>query len=174
VEEKFVQTLQQAQGNYLIFRQDQVSLTNGHLATRDLVLHPGAVAVIAVTDQGELVMVRQYRYAVGEILYEIPAGKLEKGEDPLLSAQRELSEETGFKAASWRHLTTFYTAPGFCNEKMYLFLAQGLEAAEAHPDEDEIIIYEKVPLQEALQKMRTGEIKDAKTLLGILMYVNSQ
>lgn len=172
MEERYVQRLQELQGAYLTFRQDEVLLTNGNKATRDLVLHPGAVAILAVNDQSELILVRQYRYAVGEVLYEIPAGKLEKGEDPLKAAQRELSEETGFRAASWQHLNTFYTVPGFCNEKMYLYLAQDLIAEEAHPDEDEIIAYEKVPLPEALQKIQSGEIKDAKSLVGILMYVN--
>lgn len=174
MEEKYVRTLQEVKGDYLTFRQDEVLLSNEKKATRDLILHPGAVAVLAVTDLLEIVLVRQYRYAVGEVLYEIPAGKLEQGEDPLKSAQRELSEETGFQAASWQHLATFYPAPGFCNEKMYLYLAQDLVAKEAHPDEDEILACERMPLPIALEKIKTGEIKDAKSLVGILMYVNSR
>lgn len=174
MEEKFVRTLQEVRGGYLTYRQDEVLLSNGHKASRELVIHPGAVAVVAVTGQKELLLVRQYRYAVGQVLYELPAGKLEKGEDPLLSAQRELSEETGFRAANWRHLTTFYTAPGFCNEKMYLYLAEGLEEEEAHPDEDEIVSFEKVPLAEVLLKIDHGEIQDAKTILGVLLYVQGQ
>lgn len=168
MEEKFVKTIQEAGGNYLTFRQDLVELVNGRQATRDIVLHPGAVAIVAITDQEEIVLVRQFRYPVQEILHEIPAGKLDPGEDPLICAKRELAEETGYVAEKWTKLTSFYTVPGFCNETIHLFLAQDLQEKPAHPDEDELIESYKVPLTKALEKVTTGEIKDAKSITGIL------
>lgn len=171
MEEKFVQTMQESKGKFITFRQDKVLLANGHHATRDIVLHRGAVAVVAVSAQKEIILVRQYRYAVGEALWELPAGKLEEGEDPLLAAKRELSEETGFQAALWQYLTAIYTAPGFASEKLYLYLAEDLAANKAHPDEDELIEYRRFPLSEAYEMIVRGEIKDAKTVSGILMYL---
>lgn len=168
MEEKFIKTIQEAKGSYLVFRQDLVELVNGRQATRDLVLHPGAVAVVAVTDQDEVILVRQFRYPVQEILYEIPAGKLDPGEDPLECAQRELVEETGYTARKWTRLTSIYTGPGFCNETIHIFLARELRENLAQPDEDEIIENYKIPLEKALEMVCTGEIKDAKSITGLL------
>lgn len=168
MEEKYIKTLQEQQGSFLTFRQDEVALSNGARATRDMVLHPGAVAIIAVTEEEEVIFVKQYRYPVQTVLYEIPAGKLEKGEDPLICATRELEEETGFVAQSWEKITTFYTAPGFANETMHLYYARDLEKKEAHPDPDEIITFAKIKLSEALQMIEKGEIQDAKTLIALL------
>jgi ADP-ribose pyrophosphatase len=168
VEEKFNKRLREAKGRFLHFCVDEVTLSNGHISTREMVLHPGAVAVIAVTAEKEVILVKQYRYPVKEVLYEIPAGKLEPGEDPAVCAPRELAEETGFLAEKWEKLGTFYTAPGFSNETMHLFYATGLRAEEAHPDPDEIITYEKISLRKAWEMIRTGQIKDGKTILAIL------
>ena len=167
--EKYLRTLQHIKGKYISYRQDEVLLSNGNKATRDIVLHPGAVAIVAITPDKELILVRQYRYAVGEELLEIPAGKLEADEDPLLAAQRELSEETGYQADHWQLLTEYYSAVGFCNEKLYLYLASGLKESEAHPDEDEIIRCEKIPFASAMLKMQQGEVKDSKSLIGLLL-----
>lgn len=168
MEEKYLRTHQKTQGSFLVFREDEVVLSNGRTARRDLVLHPGAVAVLALTPAGEMVMVRQYRYPVGEVLYEIPAGKLNPGEDPLDTARRELREETGLVAGKMTPLTTFYTGPGFTDETMYLFLAEDLVQSQADPDPDEIIEYEKIPLDRVWEMVKTGELRDAKTLVGLL------
>lgn len=167
MEEKFNKRLEERKGKFLQYCLDEVTLSNGHISTREMVLHPGAVAIVAVTAENEIILVRQYRYPVKEVLYEIPAGKLEKGEEPDSSARRELEEETGFAAKQWKKMGSFYTAPGFSNEYMHLYLATDLVENEAHPDPDEIIMYERIPLSKALQMIESGEIKDGKTVLAI-------
>lgn len=174
VEEKYIKTLQETKGSFLTFRQDEVALSNGTLATRDIVVHPGAVAIIAVTKEKEVIFVKQYRYPVKEVLYEIPAGKLEKNEDPLLCAKRELSEETGFVAEKWEKISTFYTAPGFANETMHLYYARNLEKKEAHPDPDEIISFARVKFADAFKMIEQEKIKDAKTLIALLFLCNQR
>ncbi|MDD2212818.1 MAG: NUDIX hydrolase [Clostridia bacterium] len=168
MEEKFNKRIKEEKGKYLHYCVDEVTLSNGHISTREMVVHPGAVGIVALTAEKELVLVKQYRYPVQKILYEIPAGKLEKGEDPDYSARRELEEETGYSAEKWEKLASFYTAPGFSNEYMHLYLATNLVKKKAHPDPDEIITYEKVPLAQVLQRLETGKIRDGKTILGIL------
>lgn len=168
MKEKYIRTIQETKGKFLHFRQDEVVLPSGKKTVRDMVLHPGAVAVVALSAQKEIIMVRQYRYPIGQISYEIPAGKLEQGEEPLATAQRELEEETGFKAAKWELLTSFYTAPGFANEIIHLYLAQGLQESQVNPDPDEIIAFETITREQAYAKMKSGEIKDAKTIIGLL------
>lgn len=172
MEEKYAKQLQEARGKFLVFLQDEVILPNGKTAVRDMVLHPGAVAILAVTGRQEIIMVKQYRYPVREALLELPAGKLEEKEEPLASAQRELEEETGFTAGQWEKLSTFYTTPGFSNEIMHLYLARDLVQKAAAPDPDEIIEYEAIPLQDAFKMVAEGEIKDAKTIIGILTLAN--
>lgn len=167
MEEKFVKVLQETAGKYIKFRQDEIILSNGHTTVRDVVVHPGAVAVAAVTAQNEVILVKQYRYPIGQVCYELPAGKLEPGEEPLATAKRELAEETGFQASTWEKLTAFYTAPGFTNEFIHLFLASGLQADQAHPDPDEIIEYESINIDTLRQKVYSGEIRDAKTIIGL-------
>lgn len=168
MEEKFNKRIKEIKGRYLHYYVDEVTLSNGHVSTREIVVHPGAVAIVALTAEKEIVLVKQYRYAVKDILYELPAGKLEKGEDPVDCAQRELAEETGYSAEKWEKLACFYTAPGFSSEYMHLYLATDLVKKEAQPDPDEIITYAKIPLTKVLQMIETGEIKDGKTVLGIL------
>lgn len=173
MEEKFIQTMQEVKARFITFRQDEVLLANGNKGIRDFIVHGGAVGIVAVTAQREIVLVRQYRHPVEEDLLEIPAGKLEKGEDPLIAAKRELAEETGFRAASWKSLTAIYTSPGTSSEKLHLFLAEDLTADEAHPDEDELVEYKKFPLSEVLEMIGKGNLKDAKSIVGILMYLQS-
>lgn len=167
MEEKFVKVLQEAAGKYIKFRQDEVILSNGNKTVRDVVVHPGAVAIAAINENNEVIMVKQYRYPIGQICYELPAGKLEPGEDPLQTAKRELEEETGFQAKEWEKLTAFYTAPGFTNEVIHLFLARGLKESQAHPDPDEIIEYESIHINSLRRKVDTGEVKDAKSMIGL-------
>lgn len=155
-------------GKIIKVRLDTVELPNGKEATRECVEHPGAVAVIARDDQDRICLVRQYRYPVGEMLWEIPAGKLSSGEDPLECAQRELLEETGITADSWEKLYSYYTTPGFTDEILHLYLASGLTWGESNPDEDEFLNVEMIPYQEAYARMNRGEIKDGKTLIGLL------
>lgn len=173
MEEKYISTIKIMEGNFITFKQDKVLLSNGNEASRDCVIHPGAVAVVPITSSKEIIMVKQYRYPVGEVLYEIPAGKLDKGEDPLVCGRRELEEETGHKAKNWEKIMTFYTAPGFADEKMHLYLASDLEEASACPDPDEIIEYEKIPWDKAFNMLKEGAIKDVKTIVSLLYIQNN-
>lgn len=156
-------------GRILNLRIEEVRLPNGKTSTREIVDHPGAVAVVAMNEKKEVLMVRQFRKPVESVLLEIPAGKLEKGEDKEECAQRELMEETGFFARDLRHLTDFYTSPGFSSEIMHLFLARDLESKPKEADEDEYIQMEEVPFEEAIEKVYTGQIRDAKTIVGLLL-----
>lgn len=156
------------QGKIIKVRVDTVELPNGKESTRECVEHPGAVAVIARDDQDRICMVRQYRYPVGDMLWEIPAGKLSPGEDPLECARRELMEEAGITAGSWEKLYSYYTTPGFSDEILHLYLATGLTRGENQPDEDEFLDVKMIPYQGACAMMSRGEIKDGKTLIGLL------
>ena len=136
---------------------------------REIVDHPGAVAIVAVDQHGFLTLVRQLREAAREQLVELPAGTLEEGEAPLESARRELEEETGLTAGDWREVTAFYTTPGFCRERMHLFFAENLERGDPSPDDDEDVELIRWPVAEVAQHL--GEIEDAKTLVGLLLYL---
>ncbi|MGI6648395.1 MAG: NUDIX domain-containing protein [Bacillota bacterium] len=156
------------QGRMINLRVDQVELPDGKSAQREIVEHPGAVAVVALTNNRELVMVRQYRKPIDKVILEIPAGKLNHNEDPEICAQRELLEETGYQAGQLSLIARYYTTPGFSDEVMYLYLARKLIELEQSPDEDEFIEMTRVPLATAQQMVLTGEIQDAKTIIGIL------
>jgi ADP-ribose pyrophosphatase len=136
---------------------------------REIVEHPGAVAIVAVTADGTLTLVRQLREAVRAELLELPAGTLEEGEAPLEAAKRELREETGLTGGRWRELASFYTTPGFCREHMHVFLAEELEAGQARQEADESIELVRIPPEEL--ETRIAEIEDAKTLVGLLLYL---
>lgn len=138
-------------------------------AWREVVHHPGASAVVAVDSEGRIIMERQFRYALQDAVLEIPAGKLDAGEDPLVCAQRELEEETGLKANRWTSLGVIATSPGFCNEVIHLYLAQDLEQGEMNWDEDEYVEVERYTLKELLEKIGEEEIKDSKTLSALLL-----
>ncbi len=164
------------QGRYLTFRIDTVERADGSRATREIAGHPGAVAILALDQQDRVLLVRQWRTAAGQALLEIPAGTLDVAgdgsvEDPDLAARRELEEETGMRAGSWRLLARFYTAPGFTSELMHLYLATDLRLADGHrlgPDDDEDLLLERMPWREALAAAEGGEIADAKSLVALL------
>jgi len=136
---------------------------------REIVEHPGAVAIVAVDNDGKLALVRQRREAVRKYLLELPAGTLEAGESPLESARRELEEETGLTGGTWRELAAFYTTPGFCRERMHVFVAEGVEAGAAKPEADEEL--ELVLWDVGEIDARIGELEDAKTIAGLLLYL---
>ena len=146
-----------------------VTLPDGKETTREVILHPGAAAVVACNDQGEIYLVHQYRTPIGRVTTEIPAGKLDPNESFLTCAKRELSEETGLEADSWQPLTALETTVGFCNERIHIYLATGLRQAPNHPDEGEFLTVSRMPLREAVNKVMAGDIRDGKTALGILM-----
>ena len=139
---------------------------------REIVEHPGAVVIVAVDSDDHVALVRQVREATRTQLVELPAGTLEPGEDPLATARRELAEETGLSGGEWREVTTFWTTPGFCRERMTLFFAEGVEAGEAQPESDESIELVRWPVGEI--DARLGEIEDAKTLVGLLLYLRDR
>ena len=146
----------------------EVELPNGHRAGRDVVRHCQAAAVVALTHTGKIVLVRQYRTAIDRVTVEIPAGKCDAGEDPLDCAKRELEEETGFVPGKIRHLLTLATSVGFCDELIYMYLATDLELAGAHPDEDEFVNVDLVPVSELVDAVLDGKIEDAKTIIAAL------
>jgi ADP-ribose pyrophosphatase len=156
-------------GKIIRVRVDTVKLPGGRHATREVVEHNAAVVIVPVDPEGNVILVRQYRYPVGETLLEAPAGTVENAEAPEECAQRELQEETGYAAADIRPLGEFWTTPGFCNEYMYAFLARDLVPSRLEADADEIIKVERLPLSHAVDMIRQGEIKDAKTIAALLM-----
>lgn len=154
-------------GRMLCVERDTVRLPNGLQTSREVVRHPGAVGIIALKDQ-QLLLVRQYRYAIAQETLEIPAGKLDPHEPPLDCAVRELREETGYRG-TMEHISTIYTTPGFTDEVMHLFLARDLVWDPLTPDDDEFIEVERIPWDEAVRRAQQNEFYDAKTILGILL-----
>ncbi|MCD8508957.1 MAG: NUDIX hydrolase [Bacillus sp. (in: Bacteria)] len=144
-----------------------VQLPNGETSKREIVSHPGAVAVIAVTEENKLILVNQFRKPLEKVIAEIPAGKLEKGEEPLSCAKRELEEETGVLARKWTSLGSFYTSPGFADELIYLFLAEELSEGSLNMDEDEFVEAFHVTINEATQLIEDQVIHDAKTIIAV-------
>ena len=139
---------------------------------REIVEHPGAVAIVAVDSDDTVALVRQRREAARKLLLELPAGTLEEGESPLESARRELEEETGLTGGTWRELAAFYTTPGFCRERMHLFIAEGVERGDARPEDDEDLEVVRWRVDEI--PARLSEIEDAKTLAGLLLYLSKR
>lgn len=171
--ETTVKRRQVYKGRAVDFWCDTVRLPSGATATREYLGHPGAVAVVAVKEGGrdpKLLFVRQYRYPVKEVTHEIPAGKLDKGEKPLACVQRELEEETGFRARRVRKLLSFWPTPAFADEVIHIYAAEDLVPGTFRPDEDEFIDPVVLPLSRALAMIRSGKIKDAKTIAGLLAY----
>ena len=157
------------QGRIFDISRMRVELPDGRDALRDVVRHPGAVAIVALTDDGRICLVRQYRTALDRVTVEVPAGKLDPGEDPLECAHRELLEETGMRAARMAVLTTIATSVGFCDELIHLYMATGLEFVQSDPDADEFINVDLVPLPELIDAVLDGRIEDAKTVVGALV-----
>jgi len=158
-------------GRILRLEVDRVRMPDGVETMREVVRHPGAAVVVPVLSDGRVVLVRQFRYPVGKVFLEVPAGKLAwGGEDPLACARRELEEETGYRAGEWRLLTAFFSAPGFTDERMHCFLATELElSGRPKPDEDECLQVETLPLVEAVRRVHSGEVEDGKTIIGLLL-----
>ena len=160
-------------GTLLHVKKDKVELPNGDISYREWIKHPGASAVIPVTDNNEIILVRQYRYPIQALTMEIPAGKLDvAGEDPLECAKRELEEETGYSAQEYQFLTKLATTVGFYDEFIYIYAARGLKAGQQHTDEDEFINVVTVPLAKAVEMVHSGEILDGKSVVAILMLQN--
>ena len=145
-----------------------VQMPDGREAVRDVVRHPGAVAIVALTDDGHICLVRQYRTALDRVTVEIPAGKIEPGEDPLAAAHRELEEETGFTADKMAYLTSIASSDGFTDEVIHLYMATGLTFTSSNPDDDEFINVDLVELTELVDAVLDGRVEDAKTVVGAL------
>lgn len=149
-------------------RLDRAELVNGKIVRREVVEHPGGVTILPVDENGVCTMVRQFRYPHGKMILEAPAGKLEPGEDPFESAVRELSEETGYTADKWINFGPCFTSPGFSSEVLHIYMALGLHEGQSHPDEDEFLNTEKIPLSELSRMVMANEIEDAKTIVAVL------
>lgn len=156
------------QGRIVRVHVDEVALPNGKTASREIIDHPGGVGILAMDDDGQVMMVQQYRYAFGRAMWEIPAGKREQGEEPLETAKRELKEEVGATAERWMPLGEIIPSPGCYGEKLYLFMARGLTFGERHLDEDEFLTVSRLPMVELIQGCVSGEIQDAKTVIAVL------
>lgn len=168
LKEKLLSTSYLYRGRIINVRHDRVEIFGGKIAFREIVEHPGAVAILAFNDQGKVILVRQHRQPAGDVFLEIPAGKLEPGEEPLECARREMLEETGLCSDEWKELFSFYPSPGFCDETIYLFQAGDLKSGIAStydPEENIAIVF--VSLTEAWKMIQSGEIKDAKTIIAL-------
>jgi ADP-ribose pyrophosphatase len=172
LEEKTISSQTIFEGKLVRLLVDQVRLPNGKTAKREIVKHPGAVAVLAITAEDKLVLVRQFRKPLEKTILEIPAGKLEPEEDPVDCAARELEEETGYKAEKLEHIVSFYTSPGFADEYLHLYEATGLKEGEVHPDQDEFVERVELTLDECFDRIKTGEISDAKTVMAVYYWQN--
>lgn len=156
-------------------RHDKIIEPGGHPRERDVIRHNGSVVILALDTSASkknpwIVMERQYRHAANQYLWELPAGSLDAGEDPLAGAQRELDEETGYRAKKWRPLVEYFASPGFLGESMKVFVAEGLVAGDAHPEEDERIEFRLVKLSDVIKMIDKGAIRDGKTLTSVLFY----
>lgn len=168
IDQKFVH-----EGKFIQVRRDVIELNDHQTQTWDLIVHPGAVAIIPIDNQNRLVLVEQWRRAIGKITIEIPAGMLEKGESPACCAQRELREETGYRAESLCAFGGCYCAPGLSDEYVHLFIAKGLQKDPLVADDTEVIDVRTVSLEDAFKMIEEGVVYDAKTIIGILRYAKS-
>jgi ADP-ribose pyrophosphatase len=169
LEEKTIHSEKIFSGKVISLFLEDVELPNGKISKREIIKHPGAVAIIALTDENKIIMVEQYRKALERTIVEIPAGKIEKGEQPDVCARRELEEETGYECESLELLISFYTAPGFADEIIHVYIAKGLVKKEnsAPLDEDEFVNLEELTLEEAIQAIKDQKIYDAKTVFAV-------
>jgi ADP-ribose pyrophosphatase len=155
--------------------REEVREPGNKLSHRDIIRHNGSVVILAIDDSSKkdplVVMERQYRHAAGQYLWEVPAGKMDEGEERLAAAKRELKEETGYRAKKWTKLVRYFASPGFLGEWMQVFLAEGLIPGEAEPEEDELLEVVQVPLSEIVQMIEDGKILDGKTLISVMLYL---
>lgn len=168
LKETMVSTETVYEGIIVNVRRDKAKLIDGRITNREVVEHPGGVCVFALDNEGKVILVRQYRYPMQEVVLELPAGKLEKGEDPSDSGLRELGEETGLVPQTYLPMGVSFSSPGIMEEKIYYFFATDLVQGPVHPDDGEFLEVVRVPYEELLEMARKGEIKDAKTLVAIL------
>ncbi len=155
-------------GKIMTVCRDDVQIATGQKSFREVVHHSGGVVVAAITNNNTILTVKQFRYPLKKTIIELPAGKLEKGENPDIAAARELEEETGYKANNWKSLGFIYTSPGYSDEKLYLYLATDLEFVGEHPDDGEVLKVYEFPIDEFIQQVKSGEISDAKTVCAIM------
>lgn len=155
------------QGSFLQVEKDTVKLPNNHLTTREYIKHPGAVVILPVLDNGNILLERQYRYPLNQVFIELPAGKIDPGEDSLVCAKRELREETGYTANDWQFLCTIHNAIAYSDEHLDIYLAKGLVAGEAQLDQGEFLEVFDAPLDEVLSWIKSGNITDVKTMIGV-------
>jgi ADP-ribose pyrophosphatase len=167
--ERVLESRRPYEGRIMAVRVDRVAMPDGREATREIVEHAPVVAVVPVDENGDVVMVKQYRLATGDVMLEIPAGLVDEGEEIEAAAQRELQEEIGYRAGHLERLASFFVSPGFCTEFIHVFLALGLEESALDGDEDEDIVVERVPLATAVKLVEEGAIRDAKSIVGIVM-----
>lgn len=172
--EKTVSSKEIFHGKVINLRLDEVELPNGKLAHREVVEHPGGVAIVAITSEEEVLLVKQFRKPCEEVLWEIPAGKLERGEDPVKAALRELEEETGFKAETVEKVISFYTSPGFADEVLHIYLADQLTPTAQALDEDEFLSVGRKSWMEIQKMIATNEMKDAKSIAGLLCVMSQR
>jgi ADP-ribose pyrophosphatase len=157
-------------GRVFSVERQHVLEPNGTQATKDIVRHPGSAVILPIFDNGKILLIRQFRVALKAEVWELPAGTRDSSETFLQTARRELQEETGFRATSWRKLVEYFPSPGFLNERMAIFVARGLQSGKASPEDDEQITVEPVSMDRAVRMMRSGQIQDSKTLVGILFW----
>lgn len=167
--EKTIESKEIYNGKVVNLRVDTVELPNGKTSKREIVEHPGAVAIVAVTDDDKVLMIRQFRKPCEEELWELPAGKIDPGEEPDKTAARELEEETGYSPGKLEKLISFYTSPGFADEMIHLYLAENLSQTEQSHDEDEFLSLHPMGWEEIRQLFANNELKDSKTVTGLLM-----
>ncbi len=166
--EKTLSSAEIYNGKIIHVRRDEVELPGGSHTVREVVSHNGGVGIVALDEEDNVLLVRQYRYPVGQELIEIPAGTLKKGEDPMVCGLRELKEETGATAGRFTSLGSILCSPGFCNQRLYLYLAEDLSFGELKLDDDEFLSGFRMPLTELVERVMSGEIDDCKTVAGVL------
>lgn len=170
--ERTFKTEQIYNGRIIKLRKDTIILPDGRTTAREIVEHPGAVVILAEKKDNKIIFVRQFRKAVEEYLLELPAGTIEPLEKTIDCARRELEEETGYQAEDWQEIYSYFSAPGFCNEKLTFYFAQNLIKTSSHTDQDEFIEIVEVDKEEIINLLKNGKIKDAKSLVGILWWLN--